>query len=132
MSRTSTALRERFFWWIIGGVAFVTLAIVLTNWEQLTGTESTLPQPRVVALLGEDRYVAEQGPVQRSGFWGSPAAISDGQVLSIGYTACAYHKQGLADIDVLAKMIGYRPAEGTRAYTVGVDGVHDAVRYICP
>lgn len=82
--------------------------------------------------LTERQYIAEQGPVQRSGFWGSQSTISDNAVLNIGYVACGLHNRGLSDLQVLTDMIGYTPPTGSQAYTVGIDGVRDAVRFICP
>lgn len=82
--------------------------------------------------LTERQYIAEQGPVQRSGFWGSQSTISDQAVLSIGYIACGLHKQGLSDLEVLTAQIGYTPPPKSQAYIVGMDGVRDAVRFICP
>lgn len=89
------------------------------------------PMSVAAPVGGEQAYLVEQGPVQRSGFWGSAPSISDAQVLSIGYTVCELHARGLSDVDVLAVMAAHRPPPGSRAYEVGLDGVRDAIRYLC-
>lgn len=79
-----------------------------------------------------NEYVDAQGPVQRSGFWGSESTISDAQVVSIGYTTCRLLGRGLSELQVLGKMAGYLPPVGSEARVVGLTGVRDARRYLCP
>jgi len=79
---------------------------------------------------GAQGFLAAEHP--HDGFWGGPA--SDGQLLDIGYTACAHHQRGLSDEQVLQAMMGgpemALPA-GSEAHRLGLQRVRNAVRYLC-
>jgi len=108
-------------------MAVITVALALAG-VPAAAAESTA----VTAQTGLSGYLAVEGPIQRSGFWGSAAGISDEQVLAIGYTQCDLRKRGLSDLQVLTQMAGYQPTPGTPAYDVGLASVRNAVRFICP
>jgi hypothetical protein len=107
-------------------VAVLVLAVGLVSVPAASAAESA---------ASTAAYLAAQGPVQRSGFWGSPANISDGAVLDIGYTACTFYSRGMSDAQVLREMVPWAAelaASDRHAYDVGLQGVRDAHRYICP
>lgn len=105
-------------------LAGVVLAVVLA-----TGSGSAS-----AALNGEAAYLAEQGPIQRSGFWGSGPGIEDRSVLSIGYTACSFYARGMSDAQVLQEMVPWADELDTasRAYQTGLQGMRTAHRCLCP
>lgn len=94
---------------------------------------AAVPTASATEIGGEAAYLAAEGPVQRSGFWGSSPGISDRQVLSIGYTACGFYARGMSDEQVLREMVPWaEEIRGSRAYDVGLRGVRNANRYLCP
>lgn len=66
-------------------------------------------------------------------YWGGPA--TDKQLMDIGLTACALHRQGLSDLQVHTSMMGgpsmVSPA-GSEARERGLQRVRNAVRFLCP
>lgn len=115
-------------WWDIPPVRYVLLiaALVLI---------AASPAAAAASSSSQAAYLAAQGPIQRSGFWGSPAGISDAAIIDIGQTACSFYARGMSDAQVLAQMVpwaGELAASDRHAYDVGLQGVRDAHRYICP
>ena len=95
---------------------------------------SAVPAASAAGVTGEGSYLAAEGPIQRSGFWGSYPGITDREILSIGYTACRFYGRGMSDVQVLREMVPWAPelATDSRAYQLGLQAARNAHRYLCP
>jgi hypothetical protein len=91
------------------------------------------PAAATAALATEAGYLAAQRDIQRSGYWGSHPNISDGEIVSIGLSACTWITRGLSDAAVVRMQA---PASlvptGTPQYATALQAVSDARRHLCP
>jgi hypothetical protein len=94
---------------------------------------ATAPAAATSARATEAGYLAAQRDIQRGGYWGSHPNISDGEIVSIGLSACTWITRGLSDAAVVRMQA---PASlvptGTRQYEAALQAVRDARRHLCP
>jgi hypothetical protein len=109
------------------------LAVAAAALLVATVPAATAPAAATAALASEAQYIAAQGPIQRSGYWGSHPNLHDSEVLEIGRIACSYIVRGYSDPLVVQFMVPPDLAPvGSAGHGKALEAVRDARRYLCP
>lgn len=105
------------------------LAAVLMVAAVTAGADAAVIHNR--SLKGAAGFLEAEHPYDA--YWGG--AASNKQLTDIGLTACAFHKRGMSDEQVLQAMMGgpeMALPPGSEAHRLGIQRVRNAVRYLCP